>query len=195
MRYPERDAPSALLKAAKEVFLEEGFERASLRKICAKAGVTTGAVYFLYKNKEELFGAIVGKTVEEAEDLCNGLMLNELHDLQSGAENEQKLIDFLYVHREEIELLINRSKGTKYENSKKRALHWLEEAFLKFFNRYGQGKIDREFVHILAEMRLTGYLAIVNGGYTAEKMRSLSEKIGRYAEGGFEKSVQLDQRQ
>lgn len=195
MRYPERDAPSALLKAAKEVFLKEGFEKASLRKICAKAGVTTGAVYFLYKNKEELFEAIVRKTVEEAEDLCNGLMLNELHDLQSSVENEQKLIDFLYVHREEIELLINRSKGTKYENSKKRALYWLEEAFLKFFNRYGQSKIDREFVHILAEMRLTGYLAIVNGGYTVEKMRSLSEKIGRYAEGGFEKSVQFDKRQ
>ena len=35
-----------LIAVAKQEFLDKGFEGASLRTICKKAGVTTGAVYF-----------------------------------------------------------------------------------------------------------------------------------------------------
>ena len=37
-----------LLRSAKEEFVEKGFQNASLRKICSKAGVTTGAVYCFF---------------------------------------------------------------------------------------------------------------------------------------------------
>ena len=48
-----------LISAAKEEFLEKGYNKASLRSICAKAGVTTGALYFFFENKADLFSAIV----------------------------------------------------------------------------------------------------------------------------------------
>ena len=38
-----------LLLQAKHEFLEQGFEKASLRKICARAGVTTGPFTFSSK--------------------------------------------------------------------------------------------------------------------------------------------------
>ena len=44
-----------LLRCAKAEFLSRGFEHASLRRICGAAGVTTGAVYFFFQNKEDLF--------------------------------------------------------------------------------------------------------------------------------------------
>ena len=37
-----------LLKCAKEEFMDKGFMGASLRNICQKAGVTTGAFIFLF---------------------------------------------------------------------------------------------------------------------------------------------------
>ena len=43
-----------LLRCAKAEFLSRGFEHASLRRICEAAGVTTGAVYFFFQNKEDL---------------------------------------------------------------------------------------------------------------------------------------------
>ena len=46
-----------LLEAAKTEFLTKGFRNASLRNIAASAGVTTGAIYRYYANKEALFDA------------------------------------------------------------------------------------------------------------------------------------------
>jgi AcrR family transcriptional regulator len=43
-----------ILLAAMECFAEKGFQKASIREIAAKAGVTLGAVYHHFKDKKEL---------------------------------------------------------------------------------------------------------------------------------------------
>ncbi len=43
------EAEERLASGRKEEFLENGVEKASLRRICQKAGVTTGEVYFFLK--------------------------------------------------------------------------------------------------------------------------------------------------
>ena len=48
-----------LIEAAGEVIGKKGYERASLEEIAACAGMTRGAVYGNFKNKEELFLALV----------------------------------------------------------------------------------------------------------------------------------------
>nr|MCR4866696.1 TetR/AcrR family transcriptional regulator [Lachnospiraceae bacterium] len=58
-----------LLNAAKKEFLEKGYNKASLRNICAQAGVTTGALYFFFENKAELFAAIVDRPVNGLKEL------------------------------------------------------------------------------------------------------------------------------
>ena len=48
-----------LIEAAASVIAEKGFDRASLEDIAALAGMTRGAVYGNFKNKEELFLALI----------------------------------------------------------------------------------------------------------------------------------------
>ncbi|WP_260735501.1 TetR/AcrR family transcriptional regulator [Tunturiibacter lichenicola] len=48
-----------LIEAAASVIGEKGFDRASLEEIAAQAGMTRGAVYGNFENKEELFLAVV----------------------------------------------------------------------------------------------------------------------------------------
>ena len=48
-----------LLRAAAEVFAEQGFFATTLTKITDRAGVTLGAMYFHFRNKEELAREIV----------------------------------------------------------------------------------------------------------------------------------------
>ena len=48
-----------ILKCGLAAFLEEGFEKANLRRICKAAGVTTGAFYKHFKDKEALFSELV----------------------------------------------------------------------------------------------------------------------------------------
>ena len=46
----DNETRQKLIDSAKKEFFENGFAKASLRKICTNAGVTTGALYFFFKN-------------------------------------------------------------------------------------------------------------------------------------------------
>ncbi|TLS43849.1 TetR/AcrR family transcriptional regulator [Streptomyces montanus] len=50
---------AALVQAAAQVFAESGFAGASVAKIADRAGLTLGAIYFHFKNKESLAREIV----------------------------------------------------------------------------------------------------------------------------------------
>ncbi|MDY3792499.1 MAG: TetR/AcrR family transcriptional regulator [Oscillospiraceae bacterium] len=53
------ETKEAILTAAAEEFYECGYEKASLRHICSRAGVTTGAVYCFFDNKEDLLSNVM----------------------------------------------------------------------------------------------------------------------------------------
>jgi AcrR family transcriptional regulator len=52
-----------LLKAAAEVFAEKGFEKASLRTIASRAGVTSAAVYRHFAGKADLLLGVVEQAI------------------------------------------------------------------------------------------------------------------------------------
>ncbi|MEW6662145.1 MAG: TetR/AcrR family transcriptional regulator [Bacillota bacterium] len=54
----------AIIKAAKEVFTECGYQGASIKEVARRAGVATGTVYLYLRNKEALFKAIVDEVYE-----------------------------------------------------------------------------------------------------------------------------------
>ena len=48
----------ALLSAARALVRESGYERTTLEKVARRAGMTTGAIYGNFKNRDELFIAL-----------------------------------------------------------------------------------------------------------------------------------------
>ena len=53
-----------VLAAARSAFLELGLEGASLREIAKRAGYTPGAIYSYFSSKEEVYGALLGESLE-----------------------------------------------------------------------------------------------------------------------------------
>ena len=53
----EKETRKKLQESAMQEFLEKGFMKASLRSICKNAGVTTGALYFFFQDKDDLFAS------------------------------------------------------------------------------------------------------------------------------------------
>lgn len=49
---------AALLEAARTLVREEGYERTTLAKVAERAGMTTGAIYGNFRNRDELFIAL-----------------------------------------------------------------------------------------------------------------------------------------
>jgi len=49
---------ATLLEAARELIREKGYERTTLQEVAARAGMTSGAIYGNFKNRDELFIAL-----------------------------------------------------------------------------------------------------------------------------------------
>ncbi|MDN6180074.1 MAG: TetR family transcriptional regulator [Halomonas subglaciescola] len=62
-----------LLDAAEDMFIEHGVARTSLNQIACHAGMTRGAVYWHFKNKADLFHAMLQRVRLPFEDLLEAL--------------------------------------------------------------------------------------------------------------------------
>ena len=112
-------------KVAKAHFLKDGFQKASLRKIVAESGFTSGAFYGYYDSKEELFDALVRETAEGIERIVAN-MSSQFEALPAEqaftsvtevfSEGLPELADYLLANVEEVRLLLKCSEGTRYEN-------------------------------------------------------------------------------
>jgi AcrR family transcriptional regulator len=82
-----------LLRAAAEVFAERGFHGASLDQVAAVAGFTKGAVYSNFKNKDDLFLALLESIQQREMDALHATL--EASDILP----EARLPDFVGLIR------------------------------------------------------------------------------------------------
>lgn len=52
------DIRKKILDSAKALFLAQGYKKTTIRQIVDKSGVNTGSIYYLFKNKDEIFRSI-----------------------------------------------------------------------------------------------------------------------------------------
>ena len=81
-----------LLECAKEEFMRNGYESASLRVIAEKAGSSKGAIYIRYPDKESLYRSLVQPAMD---DFC-GLIQSTLEQFNQlpGAEQTSQMYSF-----------------------------------------------------------------------------------------------------
>ncbi len=65
---PARDARDGLKETAIDCFARYGYQGTSIDRIAREAGVTKGAIYYHYKDKDDLLAAAVADRVAEFED-------------------------------------------------------------------------------------------------------------------------------
>ena len=95
MAKPDTSIDPRIMDSAKEEFRTLGFEKASLKSICQRAGVTTGALYKRYAGKEELFHAVVADTVADLD-----AVYEERTAVPASALSDEDLIRAWYMDEE-----------------------------------------------------------------------------------------------
>jgi TetR/AcrR family acrAB operon transcriptional repressor len=69
-----------ILDTAELLFLEKGVSRTSLEMIAAAAGLTRGAIYWHFRNKADLFDAMMSRVVLPMEEMAARASESELAD-------------------------------------------------------------------------------------------------------------------
>ncbi len=163
MSVPDKSIDPRLIQSAEEEFLNFGFIKAELKRICANAGITTGAVYKRYKGKEDLFSAVVGEVEQSILDFVekrSNLNFSEMSDEAICAswimtyESMIPLFKLLYENRNRFVLLIYKSAGTRYENFNHDFVTKASFAYEQFYYEakkrgYAKAEVSREEFHIL----------------------------------------------
>ena len=74
----------AILDAARELFVDEGYEGFSMRKLAVKIKYSPGSIYLYFKNKEELFDCLVEESFAH--------LLKALEGLRDGEEADPVMV-------------------------------------------------------------------------------------------------------
>jgi len=108
-----------ILTRSMALFYKQGFEKTTTRQIASGIGMSVSNLYKYFRNKEELFDELV-KTFHD--HYLSGykafLAHSEGHDfdVNAGAMLARGLFESIKGHTREFVLLMEKSKGTKYEN-------------------------------------------------------------------------------
>lgn len=163
MAIADKTIDPRILESARKEFLDCGFEKASLKSICMKAGVTTGALYKRYTGKDELFCAVVGQTIKDLEKIIDQKTNIDLKTLTN-----QELIDawdmdenymmwwFAYLNEryDDFVLLLKCAAGSSYYDF---ANTWVEKMTQETYRYYEEAYrrkvatvyVDQAELHIL----------------------------------------------
>lgn len=119
-----------IMAAAREEFMEHGFEQASMRRIGERCGMTAAGIYRHCRDKADLFDQLVAPAIARLDDWLDA-HVHRYVDAVQGDEvvrwNDSEIDmmrEVVYPHMDEYRLLLTAARGTKHE----RFLHDLTEA-------------------------------------------------------------------
>ena len=178
-----------IIRAGKQEFLKYGYKGASLRNICKQAGVTTGAFYFQFENKEQLLDEILRPVITYFSAMVQKSTMEEFEGESSSADGDEQMLEMLWNYKEECQILLEGTAGTAYEKVFEELQKGLRQGFLLFFGKYGISDVDEKLLDVIVRMRVESYLTIIRKEYTLEETKKLARQIGIYCDAGFEALV------
>lgn len=94
-----------LVAAARQLFGEKGYAATSTEEVVAAAGITRGVLYYQFKDKEDLFRAVLQQTLQQiGEEIYRKTMATIQHDREDLEVGTQVMLDIF--SRPDIERIV-----------------------------------------------------------------------------------------
>ena len=158
MAVKDHSLDEKIIKAAKEEFMQYGFQKASLHKIAQNAGLTTGALYTRYKNKDALFCSLMANVMEafrtNAESLRERYYAVEksknIEELIRVMEDERSIyLDILFEYYDECQLFFCHSVGSSIETNMEKMMQVKADETIAFLKRISKTQVDLNGVEMI----------------------------------------------
>ena len=91
MKNTEKDLSEKILDTAKNLFVNKGYHGMSMREISDALGVSKAALYYHFKDKEELYLAILKTYLEEMSNTLDRLLIEPV----SSAEKIRLFVEYV----------------------------------------------------------------------------------------------------
>jgi hypothetical protein len=199
MNESSTETKSKLLESAKKEFLEKGFMGASLRTIAANAGVTTGAMYRHFKDKDDFFCALVDeaidvtiKTVSLADSAHHLDFENPLSQENFDVENKEtnNFLNYIYDNFDIFTLLLTKASGSTHEHFQEEICELYtkncEQTFNWMYkNKISTKKIDKMTIHFIASTVINAFVEIITHKMSRKAAFQYIQNIEEYTRFGM----------
>lgn len=102
----------SILNAAAGVFAEEGYHYASISRICEKAGISNGALYKYFKNKEMLYLSVIDCVAARVEGELYIKYMENVESIFEGVRNLlEGMLDFGKENRDHLSIYSDLGSG------------------------------------------------------------------------------------
>ena len=187
----DKETREKLIESAKAEFMEKGYNKASLRSICANAGVTTGALYFFFEDKADLYKAIVGKPVDKLFEIMQAhfdeddeIIASPDYDVEDDDHSEvaQLLIHHIYSNYDAAILLLTKSQGSEYENIVDRIVDFTESKSVETMEKMAaqkgkKNKVNRYMLHLVIHVVVDSFVHLVTHEPDEQKALANIKKV------------------
>lgn len=190
-----------IMDSGKVNFLNDGYERANLRKICKDAGVTTGAFYRHFNDKEDLFVSLVQPLAEDILSFYSKFEKNSFESLDKNHAEKLAEINvngsiesalYMFQQKEIFELLFYKAYGTKYDNFVEKLVELEDQnrnkAIQVFSDKTGKEiDIPDEAIHLLDHSYINALCEIVVHSKSENEVRTNADIVAKFFNEGWRK--------
>ncbi len=189
-----------IMDAAREEFLKMGFEKASMRRIADRCGMTAAGIYRHCKDKEDLFYQLVSP----ADDKLMAWARAHMKRYEEPVIKNRKVVwrdsfidmmrEVVYPDMEDYHLLVARSKGSKYENYLHDMTQMAQDRFLAYLDEMMDSGIDVPDIsagqlHLLLTAYITALFEPVVHNYPKEEADEALTTLEKFFLPGWKKMM------
>ena len=183
-----------ILNAAKAEFSGQGFQGSSLRRICSAAGVTTGALYFFFEGKDDLFETVLSEATEPFTQLVSEHYrrerLSSRRDSEEGRDADfevtELVIDLYFRSRQTWDILIRHQDHPAVQAFLDRFIDASTQHYRCLLEETPMmGQLDLFAIHQFVHMQVDTMLTLFSHGFSREEMVLHSKTVVRMLRGAF----------
>jgi AcrR family transcriptional regulator len=199
-----------IMLSAQEEFLEYGYKDASINRIAQKAGVTSGAIYIRYKNKDEIFCSLVKTVVDGIDEkllfydgrytiLGKSKSWEKISELDSEVFNW--LIDYIFENYDKFKLLICKAEGSSISGFVRKLVDFKFQKTYDFIQnillplvQVGEDKIEipvtKEEIALLSCAQYESLFEVIRHGYEKTEAKKYLTTVRRVYGIGLKKILE-----
>lgn len=182
-----------LVSSATKEFARRDYDHASLRLICGTAGVTTGAMYFFFENKEELFRTVLEPlftaVLEEMDSHGATTPEERLANPDMGAETDEerarRILKVYLSHKSQTQILLKNFDHPVVSEFLDSITATVAKNILKYIGASEDDERMVSFANWLADVRIQSIRGILEKGLPADQAENQICDVTKLVRGGL----------
>lgn len=182
-----------IISAARQEYMEKGFEKASMRVIAAQTGMTSAGLYRHFDDKEEMFASLVRPALDalyermdqHIQQAWDCLECGNFEELWNASAGLTLLAGVIYEHFDAFYLLLRSAAGTRFEYFFDGFIEMDQIEMLKYMDALrtrgiGVHKISAEELHLLLNAYYSAVFEVAAHNFPKEEAMHYLNTIKRF---------------